>query len=250
MSYTTQRHNTTYSSLSPSRPELSAAGKVVFVTGGGTGIGKAVAFSFAAAGAKAIALLARREGDVTSAAKEIAAKYPAVKVLPFSADVSDAAAVKAAFVAVKDTTGSVDIVAHAAATVGTLAPLATTDIDLIWKAFEVNVKGTLNVVQALLAHGAANPVLVALTTGGVMMPPLPGMGSYISSKASVPKLLAYLAGENPALRVMIVSPGIVRTEGADTIESSGLKFPPEAYNDSKPINIHLYRENALNAGLC
>lgn len=51
MSFTKTYHNKPYDLISPSRPELSASGKNVVITGGGTGVGKSIALSFAQAGA-------------------------------------------------------------------------------------------------------------------------------------------------------------------------------------------------------
>ena len=60
VSFTKTYHNKPYDDISPTRPELSAAGKNVVVTGGGTGIGKAIATAFTQAGAKSVAILGRR----------------------------------------------------------------------------------------------------------------------------------------------------------------------------------------------
>lgn len=55
----------------PSRPELSAAGKVVFITGGGSGIRKATGIAFAQASSKVVAIFGRRFGKLQLAAEEI-----------------------------------------------------------------------------------------------------------------------------------------------------------------------------------
>src|SRR6201996_5652360 len=84
-SFTKTYHSEPYASISPSRPELSAAGKNIIITGGGTGIGKSIATSFARAGASTIAILGRREDRLITSSKAIneAAKESkkAVKVL-------------------------------------------------------------------------------------------------------------------------------------------------------------------------
>ena len=70
-------HNASYPAISPSNPALSVAGKTVFVTGGGVGIGFTTARAYAAAGASRIAISGRTEktflsakGDIESAHKE------------------------------------------------------------------------------------------------------------------------------------------------------------------------------------
>ncbi|KAK5174348.1 uncharacterized protein LTR77_001428 [Saxophila tyrrhenica] len=52
-------HSQSYPSIDPLRPELSAKGKVVAITGGGGAIGAATALAFAKAGASKIAIIGR-----------------------------------------------------------------------------------------------------------------------------------------------------------------------------------------------
>ncbi|GKU08960.1 unnamed protein product, partial [Fusarium langsethiae] len=72
VSFTKAWHSKPYSSIDPSRPEISAAGKFIAITGGGTGIGKSIAIAFAQAGASTIAILGRRLDRLETAANEIA----------------------------------------------------------------------------------------------------------------------------------------------------------------------------------
>ncbi|KAF5262082.1 hypothetical protein FOXYS1_7202, partial [Fusarium oxysporum] len=72
VSFTKTWHNKPYPSIDPTRPEFSAAGKFVAITGGGTGIGKSIAIAFAQAGASTIAILGRRLDRLETAAAEIA----------------------------------------------------------------------------------------------------------------------------------------------------------------------------------
>lgn len=62
-SFTKIFHHEPYDEISPSRPDLSVKGKSVIITGGGTGIGKAIAKAYAQAGASSIAIIGRR-GDI------------------------------------------------------------------------------------------------------------------------------------------------------------------------------------------
>ncbi|KAI1044134.1 hypothetical protein LB505_010555 [Fusarium chuoi] len=72
VSFTKTWHNKPYPSIDPTRPELSAAGKFVAITGGGTGIGRSIAIAFAQAGASTVAILGRRLDRLEIAAAEIA----------------------------------------------------------------------------------------------------------------------------------------------------------------------------------
>ncbi|KAK8203603.1 hypothetical protein M8818_005253 [Zalaria obscura] len=83
--FTQTYHHAPYAAISPSRPELSAAGKVVVVTGGGTGIGRSIAVSFAQAGADTVAILGRREDRLKSSVAEISAANQKTKMLDYVA---------------------------------------------------------------------------------------------------------------------------------------------------------------------
>ncbi|TDZ13894.1 Short chain dehydrogenase citE [Colletotrichum orbiculare MAFF 240422] len=232
MSYTQTTHNTSYPAISPSNPANSASGKVILITGAGSGIGQAAAASFAEAGARTLVLIGRRSDSLTETAEFIRAKHPTAEVTRHAVDVSDADALKAVMVEAVSDFGSIDVVVHAAGVLPELRPIATTPVDELWKAFEVNIKGTLIVAQALLAVSTAvkedgsEPVLVAVNTAGVLVPPMPGMGGYVVSKAPLLKLVEYIAAENAGrIRVVSVHPGIVQTPMAVELEKSGLKFP-------------------------
>ena len=69
-------HDTAYDAISAKRPELSAKGKSVLVTGGGTGIGAETAYVFASAGASRIALFGRREQPLLETKKRIQQDFP------------------------------------------------------------------------------------------------------------------------------------------------------------------------------
>jgi len=90
-------HSNTYQSISPTRPELSANGKTVIVTGGGSGIGAETARSFAQAGAARIALLGRREQPLLDTKASIEHQFPKVEVFVAATDVTNRNQVEAVF---------------------------------------------------------------------------------------------------------------------------------------------------------
>src|SRR2546423_6488225 len=85
-----------YSAIDPSRPELSAKGKTIVVSGGGTGVGAAIVRAFAAAGASQIAIFGRRLNVLEATKAEIEEAYPSTHVSTFIADVTRASEVDAA----------------------------------------------------------------------------------------------------------------------------------------------------------
>lgn len=88
-------HNDTYASIDPKRPELSAKGKKIVITGGGYGIGRGTAIAFAEAGAAGIAILGRKEAPLLETKEFIENKYN-IPVTTHVADVTDESAVKKA----------------------------------------------------------------------------------------------------------------------------------------------------------
>src|SRR5215467_15868824 len=72
---------------------MDLQGKVAIVTGGGTGIGKAIAKLLAAAGAHVVVNYSRSEAEAAATAQELETYH--VQALPIQADVSSAAAVVA-----------------------------------------------------------------------------------------------------------------------------------------------------------
>ncbi|HEX8685052.1 MAG TPA: SDR family NAD(P)-dependent oxidoreductase, partial [Pyrinomonadaceae bacterium] len=88
------------------------AGRVAFVTGGGTGITGGVARALAEAGAR-VALVSRKLEHLEPAAAKIT--DAGGEALPFAADVRDYAAVSAAVAATVERFGQIDIVVNGAA---------------------------------------------------------------------------------------------------------------------------------------
>ncbi|KAH8808255.1 hypothetical protein F5884DRAFT_362111 [Xylogone sp. PMI_703] len=224
--YTKTMHSTPYPAIDPSRPELSAAGKVILITGGGAGYGSKLASTFAKAGATKIAILGRRSGPLESTKKEIESRYPGTKVLAFVADITDKDSTFRAFSETKEAFGPIDIFVSNAAYLPALENIKDANIDDYFKAAEINIKGTLVVSQAFLANAAENANYLAVSTAGIHLPAFPGgISAYNTTKLASAKMVEYVAIENPNIKVKCFHPGVMETDMYRKVSEKGAALP-------------------------
>jgi NAD(P)-dependent dehydrogenase (short-subunit alcohol dehydrogenase family) len=209
-SLTRKWHSEPYPSIDPTRPELSATGKIVAITGGEGSIGVAVAKAFARAGAEKIAIIGRRAESWSVAKAEI--ECLGAKVLAVRGDISDGLSIHHAFATVEREFGRVNIAVANAGYLSTFSPIPQADPDDWWKGFEVNTKGAFNTSRAFLAVAAPDAYLVDISTGIVHMQSKPGASSYVPSKLAATKIYETVAAENNSLHVVHIHPGLVRSE--------------------------------------
>jgi len=229
--FTSLLHHTSYPTISPLRLALSASGKTIVISGGGTGIGSSIATSFARAGASNIGIFGRNETSlVTSAAAVRTVALESTKVAYTVADQVDAVATNAAFETLAKELGPIDVFIANAAYLPTPAPAATQDPAAqadFWRAFEVNVKGLQHACSAFLANAGERPMLINVSAGFVHLPTaaqVPGLGAYVASKAAADRYVQALAKEREELHVVSVHPGRVQTEMA---ARRGVKAPDD-----------------------
>ncbi|KAF9027452.1 NAD(P)-binding protein [Hymenopellis radicata] len=198
----TQRwHTKAQPSTSPTRPELSAKGKSVIITGGGsTGIGGETARYFAEAGASRIALLGRREQPLLDNKAFIENKFPGVEVFTISTDVTKKSDVDAAFSQFA-ADGKINVLVHSAAAVGPKETVA-----------DINVAGSLWVAQAFLRHAAPDAVAIAINSWGAHLSLNDAFASYCVAKLAVYRLWDTVALANPNFSVFHTQPGVVLTD--------------------------------------
>ena len=170
------------------RMESPLAGQIVAVTGAGGAIGAATAKAFAAAGAE-VALL-----DVNLPAAAEQAKAIGPTALPVQCDVTDAASVRAAFDAVAENFGGVDILVSNAGAAWQ-GRIGEVDEDILRKSFELNFYGHQRVAQAavkiMLAQGTGGCLLFNVSKQAVN--PGPNFGPYGVPKAALLALMRQYA---------------------------------------------------------
>jgi NAD(P)-dependent dehydrogenase (short-subunit alcohol dehydrogenase family) len=208
---TAKYHSNTYPTLSPSRPELSAKGKSVLITGGGSGIGAETARSFAEAGAARIALLGRREQPLLDTKASIERNYSGVDVFISPTDVTKKNEVDTAF---KNFLGSgkLDVVVSNAAVTGPHDTVEVVDSEKFLSAVEINLRGSLNVAQAFLRYALPDAVAIEINSSAALVNFGPGFAAYGVAKLAVYRLWDSLAFANPNLSVFHVQPGVVDTD--------------------------------------
>jgi 3-oxoacyl-[acyl-carrier protein] reductase len=197
----------------PRASEREFDGKVAVVTGGGAGIGYAIARAFSRQGAR-VAIAGRTRDTLTRSAAAIEREGGLVLAVP--ADVAEPADCEGMIATTVDRFGAVDILVNNAALFAVL-PVIDADATEAARFFAVNAIGPLNAARAFARwaighkHGGAIVNVSSIAAGR----PAPGLGLYSASKAALESLTRTMAVEwaGKGLRVNAVAPGHVATEG-------------------------------------
>lgn len=185
---------------------MSLNGKVALVTGGGTGIGFAIAHELAEQGAHVI-ISGRRQEQLDEAAARIGGKATGIV-----ADVSKLSELDTLFAKIKADHGRLDVLV-ANAGFGEVGALGSITEEYFDRVFATNVKGTTFSVQNALPlmEGGGSIVIIGSSAS---INPGPGLSVYGATKAAVRSLVRSWIHDikGTGVRINVLSPGPVNTE--------------------------------------
>jgi citronellol/citronellal dehydrogenase len=204
-------------SESPFRADLNQ-GSVAIVTGGGTGIGRAIALGLARTGAR-VAVCGRRPEPLAAVAAEIAARGG--ECLGERCDIREPAEVARFVAAVRERFGAIDALVNNA---GGQRPYLAAEMPLehFEKVVRNNLLGTFLMTQTVAREamipqrrGAVVNIIAQIARG------FPGMAHTGAARAGVDNLTKSLAVEwaRHGIRVNAIAPGTIRSSGTD-------RYPP------------------------
>jgi rhamnulose-1-phosphate aldolase/alcohol dehydrogenase len=242
-------------------PDAELARRVALVTGGGSGIGRAIARRFAAAGAHVV--VTDLDGAAAEAvAAELVGRYGVGRALGLRLDVTREDAVTAGLEATVLAYGGLDVLVSNAG-IAPCAPVVDTDLGTWQRSLDVNATGHFLVAREALrlfaAQGGGGNVVFVATKNALA--PGAAFGAYSAAKAAEVQLARILALEGGPLgvRVNIINPDAI-------FQDSGLWSPelrearaasygitaeelPDLYRKRNLLGVPLYAEDVAEAAL-
>ncbi|KAL9638220.1 MAG: hypothetical protein Q9164_001697 [Protoblastenia rupestris] len=216
-------HRNPYKYISASNPKNSQKGKIILITGGGTGIGAAAASVWVCAGAEAVVIAGRRYAKLEETLNRIQASSKSTRILAVRTDVVVEEDVKNLFSKVKETFGRApDVVLCCAGWVFGWHNIGDMGaVDNFWKVY-VRIPRPYLVIKRLVrsSHGTdmsdqtdpKDPVGTIIDVNSVFAGiVMPGASAYASSKLAQQRLIDFVNAEYPRLRAFTLLPGCVDT---------------------------------------
>ncbi len=201
---------------------MNVSGKVVVVTGAGSGMGREIALELLRRGARVAAV---DVNEATLAETGSLASGTPDAISTHVVNITDRAAVEALPQAIADRFGAVDGIVNCAGIIQPFVRLNDLDYAAIDRVFDVNFRGTLYMTKTFLPWLLKRPeahIVNVSSMGGFM--PVPGQTIYGASKAAVKLLTEGLHSElkDTSVRVTVVFPGAVAT---NITVNSGVAIP-------------------------
>jgi NAD(P)-dependent dehydrogenase (short-subunit alcohol dehydrogenase family) len=216
--------------------------QVVWITGGGSGIGRSLALAFAEEGA-AVAVSGRRQERLELVAAEI--EGTGGKALAVPCDVTDEASVQSAVQRIVETLGGLDVaVANAGFSVaGKIEKLSAED----WRRqFDVNVVGLAMTARYSIPHLKKSGGRLVLVGSVSSMIATPGVGAYSASKYAVRAIGQTLAVElhGTGASCTTIHPGYIESEIAQ-VDNQGVF--DASRDDTRPQKLMWATDDAAKA---
>lgn len=192
--------------------DLPLKDRIALVTGASRGIGRAAALALAAAGAHVVAV-ARTTGGLEELDDEIRSLTgePATLV---PMDIAEDGALDQLGLALHQRFGRVDIVVHAAATLGPMTPIGHIEPKHWDRVISVNLTATFRLIRSMepLLRVSDRPRAIFLTSGRAVRPKA-FWGPYGATKAGLENLVRTWADEleNTPVRAVLLDPNQMRT---------------------------------------
>jgi len=200
--------------------------KIVLITGASSGIGAGIARELAKSGATLV-LGARRTDRLEMLAQEIRSDGGVVSVRKL--DVTDRADVASFVEAARQEFGRIDVIVNNAG-VMPLSPMASLKVDEWDRMIDVNIKGVLYGIAAVLPEmterGSGHIINIA-SIGALSVSPTAAV--YCATKFAVRAISEGLRQELDDIRVTCIHPGVVESELASTITDPSTAEAMKAY---------------------
>lgn len=240
----------------------SLAGKLVVVTGGGRGIGQAIALGCAREGARII-ITARSSAELKETAEHIR-EHTGTTCIPVTCDVSNPKDTQLLQDAIRSAGGELYGLICAAGVYGSIGSFAETPFEEWTKAIEVNLIGTARTIHGCLpylrksTHGR-----VVLFSGGGQAA-MPHFSAYTTSKGGIWRLTETLGAELAEQGIFLnsIAPGAINTRLLDDLleagpEKTGAVFYQKSLEQKKKggespekaVNLCLYLLSEKSKGL-
>ncbi|MFK7845938.1 MAG: SDR family NAD(P)-dependent oxidoreductase [Rhodothermales bacterium] len=210
---------------------MRLAGKTALITGGGSGIGRAIAEAFAKEGAR-VAISGRRKENLDKTVETIGPQ-----ALGIQADVTDDSSVLHMAESAMSHWGRIDILVNNAATITSRTALMDTPIEDWDTMMNINVRGIFLCCKSVLPHmisQSAGSIINIASVAGQRGQPV--NSAYSTTKGAVLNLTRSIAVDyGPhGIRCNSISPALVRTEMAETRLKQGENWEERAAREWVP----------------
>ncbi len=218
---------------------MQLSGRVAYVTGAGSGLGKAAALKLAQEGAK-VALLSRTTKQINEVAKEI--NDAGGEAIAIQGDVSSVEDMQNAVQKIIDTWGRLDIVVANAGINGVWTSLEELTPEEWDSTLDINLKGTFLTVKYAVPHlkKQGGAVVVVSSVNGTRMFSNTGATAYACSKAAQVAFTKMVALELAPhkIRVNCICPGWITSEireNTDLRNVEAIRYPREFPKGTVPL---------------